>query len=52
MSPREEELLFNRFGAAYASDVARLLSLEWLHTDHVQTNLQKMLHEPDSAADG
>jgi hypothetical protein len=35
-----EESLFNCFGPAYAADASRLLSLEWLHDERVQENVE------------
>jgi hypothetical protein len=40
-SPKEEELLFNRFGAKYIATCKDLLSLEWLHSKRVSDNLEK-----------
>jgi hypothetical protein len=40
LSPEEEELLFNSFGAEYVSTCADLLSMEWLHSKRVMDNLE------------
>jgi hypothetical protein len=42
LSPREEELLFNRFGPAYARSCAELLSLDWYRSEEVQSNLRNV----------
>jgi len=41
LSPREEELLFNRFGPDYMNTCKTLLSLEWFHSERVKSNLTK-----------
>jgi hypothetical protein len=39
LSPAEEQLLFNRFGAEYVSVCTSLLSLDWLREERVQRNV-------------
>jgi hypothetical protein len=39
LSPSEEELLFNRFGAAYLTSCKEMLSLDWLRSERVARNL-------------
>lgn len=39
LSPSEEELLFNRFGAAYLASCREMLTLDWLHSERVARNL-------------
>ena len=39
LSRELEEPVLNCFGPAYAADAARLLSLDWLHDERVQRNL-------------
>ena len=41
LSPKEEELLFNRFGPDYMNTCKTLLSLEWFHSDRVKNNLTR-----------
>lgn len=42
-SPREEELLVNRFGPKYANDCVELIKLDWLRSERVQRNLKVFL---------
>jgi hypothetical protein len=42
LSPEEELLLFNQFGPSYLGTCQRLLTLEWLYTPAVRTNLAKV----------
>jgi len=39
LSPREEAMLFNRFGAEYMNVCRQLLTLDWLHSERVVKNL-------------
>jgi hypothetical protein len=39
LSPEEEAMLFNRFGADYMNVCRQLLTLDWLHSDRVVKNL-------------
>lgn len=41
LNRKGEELLFNCFGVEYMSICSKLLSLQWLHTKRVMTNLKK-----------
>lgn len=41
LTPREESLLFNRFGARYMNAARDVLSLAWLHSPRVAGNLKK-----------
>ena len=42
LGPAMEEKLFNCFGPEYAADAKRLLSLDWLRSPTVQSNLQRV----------
>ena len=42
LSPEEESLIFNRFGPEYLGVCANLISLEWLYSTRVRTNLTKI----------
>ncbi len=41
LTPAQEELLLNCFGAEYVTTAARLLSLDWLRSDAVMKNLER-----------
>lgn len=41
LSPDEEALLLNTFGADYVATCAELLTMEWLYSDRVRSNLQR-----------
>jgi hypothetical protein len=41
LSPDEESLLLNRFGANYVATCSSLLTMEWLYSDRVRGNLEK-----------
>jgi hypothetical protein len=41
LSPDEEALLLNTFGADYVAACAELLAMDWLYTDRVKGNLQR-----------
>ena len=41
LTPHEESLLFNRFGARYMNATRDVLSLSWLHSPRVAGNLKK-----------
>jgi hypothetical protein len=42
LSPAEESLVFNRFGPEYLGVCSNLISLEWLYSPRVRTNLSKI----------
>jgi hypothetical protein len=42
LSPEEESLIFNRFGPEYLGVCSNLISLEWLYSPRVRTNLSKI----------
>jgi len=42
LSPEEESLIFNRFGPEYLGVCANLISLDWLYSSRVRTNLSKI----------
>ncbi len=42
LSPAEESLVFNRFGPEYLGVCSNLISLEWLYSSRVRTNLSKI----------
>jgi hypothetical protein len=42
LSPEEESLIFNRFGPEYLGVCANLISLDWLYSTRVRTNLSKI----------
>ena len=42
LSPEQEALIFNRFGPEYLGVCASLISLEWLYSTRVRTNLSKI----------
>ncbi|HUL73044.1 MAG TPA: hypothetical protein VLT86_08080 [Vicinamibacterales bacterium] len=42
LSPRQEALIFNRFGPAYLGVTVDLLSLDWLYTPRVKGNFEKL----------
>jgi len=42
VSPGAEELIFNRFGPEYLGVYANLVSLDWLYSSRVRTNLSKV----------
>jgi hypothetical protein len=42
LSPEAEALIFNRFGPEYLAVCANLISLEWLYSARVRTNLSKI----------
>jgi hypothetical protein len=42
LSPRQEALIFNRFGPAYLGVTVDLLSLDWLYTPRVKGNFDKL----------
>ena len=42
LSPEAEELIFNRFGPEYLGVYANLISLDWLYSTRVRTNLTKV----------
>lgn len=42
VSPGAEELVFNRFGPEYLGVYASLVSLDWLYSTRVRTNLSKV----------
>jgi hypothetical protein len=42
LSPEEESLIFNRFGPEYLGVCANLISLDWLYSARVRTNLSKI----------
>jgi hypothetical protein len=42
VSPAAEELIFNRFGPEYLGVYASLVSLDWLYSSRVRTNLSKV----------
>jgi len=46
LSPNEEMLLFNRFGPGYLGTCEKLLTLDWLYTPAVRSNLQKVFNVP------
>jgi hypothetical protein len=41
LSPDEEALLLNTFGADYVATCAELLTMEWLYSDRVKSNLEQ-----------
>lgn len=41
LTPHEESLLFNRFGARYMNAVRGALSLSWLHSPRITENLKR-----------
>jgi hypothetical protein len=41
LSPGEEALLLNRFGPAYVSACAELLTMDWLYAERVRGNLER-----------
>ncbi len=42
LSPQEESLIFNRFGPEYLGVCSNLISLDWLYSTRVRTNLSKI----------
>jgi len=42
LSPEEESLIFNRFGPEYLGVCSNLISLDWLYSTRVRTNLSKI----------
>jgi hypothetical protein len=42
LSPEEESLIFNRFGPEYLGVCSSLISLDWLYSTRVRTNLAKI----------
>ena len=44
LSPEEEAIIFNRFGPEYLGVCANLISLEWLYSTRVRTNLSKVFN--------
>ena len=41
LSPEEESLLLNMFGADYLATITSLLTMDWLYSDRVKGNLQQ-----------
>lgn len=42
LSPQEEELLFNQFGADYVRSCKELLSMQWYYSERLQRNLKEI----------
>lgn len=46
LSPDEQALLLNTFGADYVATCVSLLTMDWLHSERVSTNLEKVFGVP------
>lgn len=44
LSPSQEEMLMNCFGAEYMNTASSLLSLAWLRSDSIKQNLERSFH--------